>query len=281
MTPRRLVAAFLGVPVAALTLAACAATTNGQGARGSGGPTSTGEGSPTGFPSSSSSTSMPTDAKGLYTLMQSSVADVTSAHLALKVSSSGQALTVSGDEKLANGKVTAMRLFETLPGGAGSIQIILAGGRIYAKVPAPLNNTGKPYLLVTESSSNAQVRQLAKSINSSLTTASVDGYAVFAQAADSLKLVGSSTVNGAPATHYSIVMNPAKLPPSYPNKDELVSSGVGPIPLELYVDAEGRPVELDEHFTLNGNTVDTKASFTRYNVPVDISAPPAREVGTN
>jgi hypothetical protein len=278
MTPRRLTAALLAVPVA-LSLAACAATTNGQGATGAGSSTHTGDFSPTSAPSSAAS--MPTDAKGLYTLMQSSVADVTSAHLALDVSSSGQSLTVSGDEKLANGKVTAMKLFETLPGGAGSIVIILAGGRIYAKVPAPLNDTGKPYLLVTESSSNAQVRQLAKSINSSLTTASLDGYAVFAQAADSLKLVGSSTVNGAPATHYSIVMNPSKLPPNYPNKGELVSSGVGTIPIELYIDAKGRPVELDEHFTLNANTVDTKASFSRYNVPVDISAPPASEVGTS
>ncbi|HEU5267608.1 MAG TPA: hypothetical protein VFU35_12955, partial [Jatrophihabitans sp.] len=192
-----------------------------------------------------------------------------------------QELTVTGDEKLDNGKVSAMKLSETLPGGAGTIEIIVADGKIYAKLPPPINDTGKPYLLMTETSRNAQVRQLAKSINSSLTTASASGYAVFAQAADSLKLVGPTTVNGAPATHYSIVMNPAKLPPSYPSKQELVDSGIGTIPLELYIDDHGRPVEMDEHFTLNGQSVETKATFSDYNAPVFISAPPPTEVGTN
>jgi hypothetical protein len=278
MKHRRIAAALLSVP-AALTLAACASTTDGQGAHASGSAAHTGDFSPTSAPSSSNS--MPTDAKGLYTLMQSSMAEVTSAHLEMTVSASGQALTVTGDEKLDNGKVTAMKLDETLPGGAGSIEIIVAGGKIYAKVPSTLNTTGKPYLLVTEKSSNAQVRQLAKSINSSMTTASVNGYAVFAQAADSLKLVGDATVNGAPATHYTMVMNPSKLPPTYPNKDELVASGVGTIPIELYLDDHGRPVQIVEHFTLNGQTVDTKATFSRYNEPVTISAPPAGEVGSN
>ena len=81
--------------------------------------------------------------------------------------------------------------------------------------------------------------------------------------------------------HYAIVMNPSKLPPDYPNKQELVDSGVGNIPVELYIDGHGRPVEMREHFSVSGQTVDTKATFTRYDQPVAITAPPASEVGTN
>jgi hypothetical protein len=266
---------------AALTLAACAATTNGQGGRDTGGaPSGSVSASVSVAPSASgSANSMPTDAKGLYTLMAGSLDSVTSTHLAMTIASGGENLAITGDEKLKHGKVTAMKFDETLPGGAGSIEIILAGGKIYAKVPSSLNTTGKPYLLITETSKNAQVRQLAKSINSSLTTASVGGYAVFAQAADSLKLVGTETRNGTHVAHYTMVMNPSKLPPDYPNKQELVDSGVGTIPVELYVDSHGRPAEMGEHFTFSGQTIDTKATFTRYNQPVDISAPPASEVG--
>ncbi len=281
MKPSRIAVALLGA-AAALTLAACASTTDGRGARGSA--AATGGVPPGSAPASvapsTSANSMPSDAKGLYTLMLDGVASVTTAHLDMTISAAGQALTMSGDERLHNGKVTAMKIEEKVPGVADTIEIIVVGGKIYAKVPSTLNTTGKPYLLISESSGNAQVRQLAESINSSLTTASVNGYAVFAQAADSLKLAGTESRNGVRATHYTMVMNPSKLPPDYPSKQELLASGVDTIPIELYVDAHGRPVEIGEHFTVKGQTVDTKATFSGYNAPVEITAPPASEVGT-
>ncbi|HEU5265117.1 MAG TPA: hypothetical protein VFU35_00395 [Jatrophihabitans sp.] len=265
MTRYRFAAVVLGLAAAPLVLAGCTSTVNGKGGPASG-------------PSGSTS-KMPTDAKGLYNLMQSAVAKTSSAHIEFDVTAQGQTISAKGDEQLDGGKVTAMKLDETLPGGAGSVEIIVVNGKIYAKVPTSINDTGKPYLLLSKNSSNPQIRQLATSIESGLQTATVSSYGTFAQAADSVQLVGSTTRNGAPATHYTIVMDPAKLPPDYPNKQALVASGVGTIPIQLYIDSQGRPVELDEHFTLNGQTIDTHATLSQYNQPVDISAPPPSEVG--
>ena len=263
MNQRRIVA-LVSVPIAFL-VAGCAATTNGKGGPAGG--------------ASGSSSKMPTDAKGLYNLMQGAVAKTSSAHVEFDVTAQGQSFTGKGDEQLESGKVTAMQLAETLPGGAGSVEIIVVNGKIYAKVPTSINTTGKPYLLLSPNSRDPQVRQLATSIDSALQTATVSSYGVFAQAADSVKLVGTTTRNGQPTTHYTIVMNPSKLPPDFPNKQALVASGVGTIPIQLYLDSRGRPVEVDEHFTVSGQPIDTRATISQYDQPVDISAPPPNQVG--
>jgi hypothetical protein len=223
---------------------------------------------------------MPTDANGLGTMLQNAVNKISSAHITLDITLAGQQLTGSGNEKLANGRLTALDLSENLPAGGGTIRLIMVGGKTYAKLPPALNAGSKPYLLVSKSSSNQIVRQLAGSLDSALSAASLGSVSTFTHAAKSVQPKGTTTINGVQATHYSIVVDVAKLPASLPGKSELTQSGIGTLPIELWVDSAGRPVQLTEAFSVQGQKVATKATVSDYNKPVTITAPPADQVGS-
>lgn len=258
----RLISATALVAAAATVLTGCSSTTSGTGSAGS--PAAT-----------------PTDARGLGTLMKQAVNDVTSAHIALKVQVSGQAVTGSGDEKLSNGKLTAMHIAEQLPGGSGSLELIIADGKTYAKLPSQLNPTDKPWILVTADSSNPVIQQLSNSINTSLSSASVGNVDVFVNAAKSVTVKGHETVDGVGATHYGIVVDVTKLSSNLPGGDALAASGLKTIPLDLWIDDQGRPVQLTEKIKVQGQEADIKVDISKYNQPVSISAPPADQVATS
>lgn len=221
----------------------------------------------------------PTDASGLGRLLTSAVSHVSSAHMQVDITLAGQRLTGSGAEKLADGKLVGLDLTENLPAGAGAIRVIVVDGTTYAKLPPSLNPSGKPYLLVTSSSSNAVVRQLASALDSALLSASLGSLSTFTKAAKSVEVKNAETIGGVPTTHYAIVVDISKLPADLPAKAELEASGLGTIPLDLYVDSAGRPVRIIEELTVQGGKVSTKSTVTDYNEPVTITAPPANEVG--
>ncbi|HKC26984.1 MAG TPA: hypothetical protein VKB75_03125, partial [Jatrophihabitans sp.] len=225
-------------------------------------------------------TGMPTTATGLATLLQSAVHNITSAHLHLDIEIAGMTLTGAGDEKLSDGKLVALDLTENLPNDAGAIRVISVGGKTYAQLPASISNSGSRYLLVTPNSTNSVIQQLAGALDSALTSASLGGVAVFVRAAKSVKGEGTAPVGGVNAVHYSIMVDIAKLPASLPGRDQLQSGGVATLPVELYVDRQGRPVKISEQLRVGGQGVSTTALVTDYNKPVTITAPPANQVGS-
>lgn len=227
----------------------------------------------TGIPSG-----MPTDAPALGTLLQSGLSTMTSAHFDLGIDIAGQQLTGGGDEKVTNGKLVALDLTETLP-GLGPVRVILVNGTAYAKLPAALNSTGKPYLVVSESSSNQYVRQLASSLDSALSAVALSGITDITAAAKTFNVKGTETIAGVQTTHYSIVVDVAKLPNDFQGKSAIEASGLKTVPLELYVDSTGRPVRLIETLSAQGQTAVTTTTVTDYNKPVTITAPPSGQVG--
>jgi hypothetical protein len=212
--------------------------------------------------------------------MQQGAADTTSVHLALVENTAGEELTATGDERLHDDSVVALDITDTLPAGEGSVTILLVGANTYVKLPAKLNTSGKPWLLVTSTSSNPAVQALAPSIQSARSSGSLSNYTAFAMAASSVTVVGPQTVGGTPTTHYHVVVDPTKLPDSNPGKSALVASGVTSVPVDLYLDAHGRPIEVDETIEISGQQTTSKISLSRYNQPVTITAPPADQVGT-
>jgi hypothetical protein len=251
-------AALLVLP--ALVVAGCSSSGGGGGA---------------GIPSG-----MPTDAAALGQLLQSGVAGISTAHITLEIEIAGQKLTGSGDEKLKQGRLVALQLTETLPGGQGNIEVIVVDGKTYAKLPPSMNSSDKPYLLVTPTSSNQIVRQLAGSLESALSSASLASVETFTRAAKSVEGKGTETIGGVQATHYKIIVDVAKLPAGTPGKSDLENSGLDEIPIDLYVDGDGRPLRIMEEFSAQGQTVSTKATVTDFNKPVTITPPPANQVGS-
>jgi hypothetical protein len=221
---------------------------------------------------------MPTDPTALGSLLQSGLATMTSAHFDLGIKIAGQQLTGGGDEKVANGKLVALDLTETLP-GLGPVRVILVNGTSYAKLPSALNSTGKPYLVVSPSSSNQYVRQLASSLDSALSAVALGGITDITSAAKSFDAKGTETIDGVQTTHYSIVVDVAKLPNDFQGKSAIQAAGLKTVPLELYVDRAGRPVRLIETLSAQGQTAVTTTTVTDYNKPVTITAPPSSQVG--
>jgi hypothetical protein len=273
MNRRRLRA---GLALPAFALVACSSTTSGQGSTAA--PGSPGAGSCPGT-STTAPPSNPTDAHGLAAVLTAGAATVTSAHIELNVTAGGQQITGAGDEQLKCGKLTGLDISESLPGGAGDFELIITGGKSYAKLPPASNPTSKPWVLVTPDSSNPTIAQLANSLQSTEASASITSSTAFVNAASSVKNDGPATVNGTPTTHWSVIVDPSRLPDSNPGKAALVQAGITSLPVELYVDSQGRPARVTENFTTQGQDVSTQVDVGRYNQPVSISAPPPDQVG--
>jgi hypothetical protein len=191
------------------------------------------------------------------------------------------ALTAQGDEKMAGGKITAMSLNEQAAGI--NLQFLLVDENVYVKLPANLNKSGKPWQKATKGSTNPVLKQLATSMSSVLESASVGQYAAFASSS-TVKTIGVEQVNGTTATHYKLMVDitkvrSASITPAV--KQALAKAGIKKIPVDMWVDGEGRPVKVSETITLQGQAVSTNVNLTKVNEPVTITAPPASQVATS
>jgi hypothetical protein len=222
---------------------------------------------------------MPTDAAGLSSLVGSAVAGITSAHVNLGLNLSATTLAGSGDEQLSGGRLVGLDLTENLANGGGTIRLIVAGGKTYAKLPKKLNPFGKPWLLVSTNSTNPLVNQLAPYLDSALSAVSLGSLSALVGAAKSVTVKGTATIRGTQATHYSIDVEVAKLPASLPGRSELTASGADTLPLELYVADDGRPLRAGPGLTVQGQDVAITVDFVNFNQPVSITAPPSSQVG--
>ncbi|MBV9650131.1 MAG: hypothetical protein JO296_08330 [Pseudonocardiales bacterium] len=244
--------------------------------------------STSGHPSGASATSIssagpaspgPTDAAGLAGLLHRGISSVSSVHLALNVTSPGQTINGEGDAKLASGTLQALDITEQL-GPAGKRRLLIVDQATYAQVPEAANQASKPWVLVTRDSPNPAVRNMATSLEAVRKSASLDHFSTFASAAQSVQLVGKESLNGSPVTHYLVNVDVAKLPENTPGRQPLLGAGVTTLPIELYVDDQGRPVKATQDITVQGQRTSTVIAFSRFNAPVSISAPPSDQVST-
>lgn len=270
MTTRRQLACLPLLAATGVVLAGCGGgTVDGTASSGS---ASSSSAAPT-------SAAPPTDTAGLAAALTTSARSIRSAHLALQVTAAGQNLGGQGDETLSDGKLQSLDLTETVP-GAGDLRVLVVGGQTYVQLPATLNTSGKPWVLVTAGSSNPVVAQLASSLQQAQDSGSLDQYTAFTQAATDLKVVGPEQVDGADATHYQLTVDVTKLPESLAGREQLLSAGLTSLPVDLWVDRQNRPVKVTENLTVQGQTVQTVVTLGDFDAPVSITAPPADQVAT-
>ena len=239
-------------------------------------------GSPAAAPSSTASSSAPappTDAAGLARLLQASAASVHSAHLTMSVVAGTVTISGTGNELLAQGKLQAMDLTETVP-PVGELRIVIDAGKTYLKLPATLNHTAKPWVLVSPTSTNPVVRRLGSTLQSVKETTSLDQFTTFTSAA---RVTGhmQETLDGVPVTHYGLSVDVAKLPATLPGKQQLMAARLTTLPVDLWVDRQGRLLKFAENLTVKGQHVATTISIGQYNAPVTITPPPAAQVSAD
>jgi hypothetical protein len=188
-------------------------------------------------------------------------------------------ITGAGDELLAKGKLRALDLTETVP-PVGELRIIIDAGKTYLKLPTTLNHTGKPWVLVSPTSTNPVVRQLESTLRSVQQSTSLDQFTTFTSAARVTRHMQES-LDGVPVTHYGLSVDVAKLPATLPGRQQLTAAGLTTLPVDLWVDRQGRPLKFAESLTVKGQHVATTISIGQYDAPVTITPPPAAQVSTD
>jgi hypothetical protein len=161
------------------------------------------------------------------------------------------------------------------------VRLIVADGKTYVQLPATMNQSGKPWVLVSRDSSNPTVRTMATLIESVQSAASPSQITAFTSAARRVTLVGNEPLDGTQVNHYSIDVDVDKLPNTLPGRQLLLGAGLTSLPVELYVDGEGRPVKVTQDLTVRGQHSSTVITLSKFNEPVSISAPPADQVATS
>lgn len=168
----------------------------------------------------------------------------------------------------------------SLPGGA---RAVLKGETLYVKVSALQNLLGssKPWIKVplTEHEGSTEVRQLLDQIQrfdlgnmTQLVTASQD-----------VKAVGTETVNGEDATHYSgtfpVDVAVQQLPADRQEQARKGLAELEDVAFDIWVSADGLPRKLAVNGSKQGATLDATLLFKDFNKAVSIEAPPADQVG--
>ncbi|MFG2075598.1 LppX_LprAFG lipoprotein [Nonomuraea maritima] len=168
----------------------------------------------------------------------------------------------------------------SLPGGA---RAVLQGDTLYVKVSAlqDLLGSSKPWIKVplTEQGGSTEVRQLLDQIQrfdlgnmTQLVTASQD-----------VKAVGTESVNGEDATHYSgtfpVDVAVQQLPADRQEQARKGLAELEDVAFDIWVAADGLPRKLAMNGSKQGATLDATLLFKDFNKAVSIEAPPADQVG--
>jgi hypothetical protein len=187
---------------------------------------------------------------------------------------------MTGAEQLKNGVATAMQIDESgVVGTAVSLRMI--GNRLYVKLPHATN--GKAWLEVSASSSDPILRRLALQLGAARQQAAANAYGPLVASASSMRTVGPATVNGVQTIHYRLQIDPAKEHNpllSAAELRDLARLGVHSLPLDIWLDAQGRPIKIVDRLHVYGNDVLTTLTMDGLNDPVHIVPPPAGETTT-
>jgi hypothetical protein len=185
----------------------------------------------------------------------------------------------AGNELMAHGKLQAIDLTETVP-PVGEMRIVVDAGKTYLKLPPALDHTGKPWQLVSPASTNPVLRQLGSTLQSVQQSASLDQFTTFTSAARVTRHI-QETLDGSPVTHYGLSVDIAKLPATLPGKQQLAAAGVTTLPMDLWVDRQGRLRKVTENLTVKGQHVATTVEIGQFDAPVTITPPPVDQTSTD
>jgi hypothetical protein len=228
-------------------------------------------------------TTAPITLAGLTAKLKAGSSSVTSAHITLSGTVRGQSsLSAQGDQTLTDGKLTALRLNQKVAGL--SLTMVIVDDTLYVKLPVNARKNGKPWMKATEESADPSIRQLAASVKALRETALMSQSESLTESASLFRTVAVERFDGAAVTHYSMMVDITKVRGaaiSDTMRKSLKELGITKIPVDIWVDEQGRTVRMAERFRVRGETVSLEVTMTRINRPVTIVAPPASQVSTD
>ncbi len=294
MTTRR--ALILIAAPLAVALAACSSSSSpASGGSGAGGSGAGGSGAGASVPGTASATTgsgsvAPSGAGGvvrptaqlsngpdLAAVVNAAYRKITSVHLRTTIDSGRFTVVGSGVQQLKDGSPVNSQVTENVK-NVGTVELLVIGPTSYAKMPAALGGStdpAKPWTRVSDSSTSS-----VSAVGDNLAASSAQAIAAFGHAATQFVNHGGATVNGVRATHYSFTVLVSKLPASFPALATLKRAGVTELPIQLWLDAQGRQVRFIETTTFGGSKARVRTDYDRYDAPVSITAPPAGSVAS-
>ena len=188
---------------------------------------------------------------------------------AVTIDAGGLIATTTGHIALSDGKATASDF--VIGTGSDATHVITVDGVTYAQLPKGQNTSGKPWLVVSATSSNEFARGLDTSVQV-LQAASSLGDLI-----NLLKTAGDITT-GAPGQYSFDIQGDAN---GSTLQKQLAELGSAPVPVDLYVNAQNLPVKIVLNIKLGGSTLPITATLGKFNVPVTITRPPSNQIAGN
>ena len=228
-------------------------------------------------PKAAANSSTTSAAAALAAQLGTALNSLTSAHLTIDAGALGG--TSSADVALSNGSVTGTDA--TVSENGVQVELVTVGGTSYAKIPTTANPSGKPWVAVSATSSNAIAKALATQTGVADITGSLSVIPKLVAGASALQDKGKDAVDGVSAEHYTMKIDPTK-PSGSAGIDSLLHAlGSAPVTVELWVDAQTRPVKLVIDIALGSAAFPVTVGVSKFDAPVTITAPPAAQVSTS
>jgi hypothetical protein len=204
--------------------------------------------------------------------VSSATQDKGSARMTFDMGVAGQAITGTG-AFAGKGADTKLQMSMNA-GGQGGIEMVLLDRNIYLKVPG--SPGGKPWM--RSSLDGAFGKQFG----------GLGDQADPSKQFDQLKTAGTlsgatpDTVDGTPATKYTLTLDAAKLaaagtPEQQATNKALVEQGVKTIDMQIWVGDDNLPLRVSTSTPVQGQTTTIDIHYSDWGKPVDIAAPPADE----
>ncbi|MDF5751564.1 DUF1396 domain-containing protein [Spongiactinospora sp. TRM90649] len=169
-----------------------------------------------------------------------------------------------------------------LPGGA---RAILVGDTAYIKLDALKSMTGvtKPWIKASVSDLDGQGRTEAQNALGRIQQFDLSAAVKLVTASKDVKSVGTESVGGVDTTHYSgtfPVEEAVKLlDPAHRDQASQSFGEVKNMKFDLWADAQSLPRKITMSGEADRGKFNATMMFKGYNEPVEITAPPASEVG--
>lgn len=164
-------------------------------------------------------------------------------------------------------------------GNTVNVHVIIVDDTLYVD----RGRNGKPWVIATPDSSDPVVAQLAENIQGTLSQSGMNQYVTMVSAGQDLKVVGIDSVDGVRCVHYHVSIDTRSAAKKLPGEQgkqmqQAADAGVDTIPLEMWVDAQGRIPKLTDKVTTEQATATVELRMNHFNEKVSISAPPPDQV---
>jgi hypothetical protein len=215
----------------------------------------------------------------------------TSAKIAMEGSAAGQTLKGDGAFRV-NGTDAAVKMKMNM-GQLGEMEMVIVDKAFYMKLPASLAGQGgfsadKPWIKISADGTDPMSKALGPMLEQMGQNFDVTKQMQQLKDAGEITKTAKETLDGQETTHYWIKIDMLKAIAATQTdpqlkkaaEDAATKSGNTTAEMEMWVTTDNLPAQIKMNMAAQGQTVSMTAKYTDWGKPVEITAPPADQVGT-